>query len=114
MFGTAKTAQAGPLPRRAVIVVAMIVLLAVASHFVADAACLALPAGAVSCAAGVQTGAATGLSALCGWHTGTPLVLLPALVVPLLLLSRARAVRPRASCAQFAPPFQPPIASLTA
>ena len=114
MFGTAKRVRAGHLPRIAVIVLAVIVLLAVASHFVADAACLALPAGAVTCAAGVQAGTATGPSTVCGWHAGTALVVLPALITPLLLISRQRAVRPRASCALFAPPFQPPIASLTA
>lgn len=114
MFATAKRATAGRLLRSAVIVLAAIVLLALASHFVADAACLALPAGAVPCAASVQTDTTTGPSAVCGWHTGTALVLLPALIMPLLLVSRQRAVRPRASCALFAPPFQPPIASLTA
>lgn len=114
MFDTARRPRAGHVPRIAVTVLAVAVLLAVAGHFAADAACLGLRAAAGVCAPGYQSSPATGSSAICGWHTGTALVLLPALSVPLLLVSCPRAVRPRASCALCAPPFQPPVASLTA
>ena len=109
MFGTDKRPRHRDPFRAAVIVLAVIVLLVVAGHFVTDAACLALPADASPCT-GVPTGRATGQGAVCGWHTGTVIVLLPALLMLVLLASRPRAVRPQAFFAVFAPPFQPPIA----
>ena len=97
-----------------VILLTSVALLALAGHFVGDSTCLSLPAEAAQCATGLQSGTATGQAAVCSWHTGMLVAVLPMVVTPILILSRHTQVRPRASFALIALLCQPPIANLTA
>ncbi len=115
MSSMAKPARAGPGRQAALVILAVMALVALAGHFVGDAACLALPPEAAPrCAASFQNGPSASQNATCSWHTGMAPAVLPIIVTPLLLLARHNRVRPRAFFAAFAPPFQPPIAHLTA
>ena len=115
MSSTAKPARAGPSRQAALVILAVMALVALAGHFMGDAAFLALPLEAPPpCAASFQSGPSANQNAGCSWHTGMAPAVLPILTTPLLMLARHNRARPRAFFARFAPPFQPPIANLAA
>ena len=107
MSSTARSARHATVIFR---LLALIALLAMVGHFVADAVCLGaeIP-GAASFGTGRTSRAFDSLSASCSWHASFALALVLAVTAPMLLTIRKRATRPYALFV-FAPlPLLPPI-----
>ena len=99
-------------PRRFLVgpwLLTLILLLAVAGHFVFDAACLGgVGPAMVVCADDVARSPVDNFSASCGWHPGCALpVVLPILIL-VALFQPVRLAQPLARLVLFAPPLLPP------
>jgi hypothetical protein len=94
---------------------ALVALLAVVGHFVADAACAAAEApGRALCGTGATGRASDSLRASCSWHAAFVLTAVLAITAPLVLTVRQRLARPQALFVLFPLPLLPPKATLTA